>query len=172
MLIRKPMIMVFNKIDDFSYEKKDEDDLTLQPAKIFLWKNGKNMDGQIKYPTVFISALTKENFPEMKKMIYDEVMKIHISRFHTTISFSNILITKRKKTTINEIYFFLLFIMFSVFGFSQKSKVDLKLLKRASKDLILLTIMINFFQIQRISEIFRQYRSTVSLLWRTLEKIE
>ncbi len=34
-----------------------------------------------KYPTVFISALTKENFPEMKKMIYDEVMKIHISRF-------------------------------------------------------------------------------------------
>ena len=30
---------------------------------------------------VFISALTKENFPEMKRMIYDEVMKIHISRF-------------------------------------------------------------------------------------------
>jgi len=34
-----------------------------------------------KYPTVFISALTKENFPEMKKLIYDEVLKIHISRF-------------------------------------------------------------------------------------------
>ena len=34
-----------------------------------------------KNPTVFISALTKENFPEMKKMIYDEVHRIHISRF-------------------------------------------------------------------------------------------
>lgn len=34
-----------------------------------------------KHPTVFISALTKENFPEMKKLIYDEVLKIHISRF-------------------------------------------------------------------------------------------
>ena len=34
-----------------------------------------------KYPTVFISALTKENFSEMKKIIYDEVLKIHISRF-------------------------------------------------------------------------------------------
>ena len=32
-------------------------------------------------PILFISALTKENFPEMKKMIYDEVHKIHISRF-------------------------------------------------------------------------------------------
>ena len=34
-----------------------------------------------KYPTVFISALSKENFSEMKKIIYDEVLKIHISRF-------------------------------------------------------------------------------------------
>lgn len=34
-----------------------------------------------EHPAVFISALTKENFPEMKKLIYDEVLKIHISRF-------------------------------------------------------------------------------------------
>jgi len=34
-----------------------------------------------KHPAVFISALTKENFPEMKRLVYDEVMKIHISRF-------------------------------------------------------------------------------------------
>ena len=34
-----------------------------------------------KFPTVFISALNKENFPEMKKLIYDEVLKIHVSRF-------------------------------------------------------------------------------------------
>jgi GTP-binding protein HflX len=89
--------MVFNKIDDFSYEKKDEDDLTPSTKKIFLWKNGKNMDGKIQISDGFHFCFTKENFPEMKKMIYDEVMKIHISDSRTTISFSNISITMRKK---------------------------------------------------------------------------
>jgi GTPase len=79
---QKPMIMVFNKIDDFSYEKKDEDDLTPSTRRnISLEEWTKTWMAKSKYPTVFISALTKENFPEMKKMIYDEVMKIHISRF-------------------------------------------------------------------------------------------
>lgn len=79
---QKPMIMVFNKIDAFAYEKKEEDDLTPSTKKnisLDEWKN--TWMAKSKYPTVFISALTKENFPEMKKMIYDEVVKIHISRF-------------------------------------------------------------------------------------------
>ncbi|WP_312822407.1 GTPase HflX [Epilithonimonas sp.] len=79
---RKPMIMVFNKIDDFSYEKKDDDDLTPSSNKnisLDEWK--KTWMAKSKFPTVFISALTKENFPEMKKLIYDEVLRIHISRF-------------------------------------------------------------------------------------------
>lgn len=79
---QKPMIMVFNKIDAFAYEKKEEDDLTPSTKKnisLDEWKN--TWMAKSKYPTVFISALTKENFPQMKKMIYDEVVKIHISRF-------------------------------------------------------------------------------------------
>jgi len=79
---QKPMIMVFNKIDDFSYEKKDEDDLMPGSHKnISLEEWKKTWMANSKFPTVFISALTKENFPEMKKMIYDEVHRIHISRF-------------------------------------------------------------------------------------------
>ncbi|MCG2793918.1 MAG: GTPase HflX [Weeksellaceae bacterium] len=79
---RKPMIMVFNKIDDFSYEKKEDDDLTPGSHKnISLEEWTKTWMAKSKFPTVFISALTKENFPEMKKMIYDEVHRIHISRF-------------------------------------------------------------------------------------------
>ena len=79
---QKPMIMVFNKIDDFSYEKKEEDDLTPESRKnISLAEWEKTWMSKSKFPTVFISALTKENFEEMKKMIYDEVLKIHISRF-------------------------------------------------------------------------------------------
>lgn len=78
----KPMIMVFNKIDDFTYEKKDEDDLTPGSNKnISLEEWQKTWMAKSKHPTVFISALTKQNFPEMKKMIYDEVHRIHISRF-------------------------------------------------------------------------------------------
>lgn len=79
---QKPMIMVFNKIDDFSYEKKDEDDLTPSSNKnvsLEEWK--RTWMNKSKHPAVFISALTKENFPEMKKLIYDEIMTIHISRF-------------------------------------------------------------------------------------------
>ena len=79
---QKPMIMVFNKIDDFTYEKKDEDDLMPGSHKnISLEEWKKTWMAKSKFPTVFISALTKENFPEMKKMIYDEVHRIHISRF-------------------------------------------------------------------------------------------
>ena len=79
---QKPMVMTFNKIDDFSYEKKDEDDLTPSTKKnisLDEWK--RTWMAKSKHPTVFISAITKENFPEMKKLIYDEVHKIHISRF-------------------------------------------------------------------------------------------
>jgi len=79
---QKPTIMVFNKIDAFAYEKKEEDDLTPETRKnipLEVWQ--KTWMSKYKYPTVFISALKKENFPELKKLIYDEVLKIHISRF-------------------------------------------------------------------------------------------
>ena len=79
---QKRVVMIFNKIDDFSYEKKDEDDLTPSTKKnisLDEWK--RTWMAKSKHPTVFISAITKENFPEMKKLIYDEVHKIHISRF-------------------------------------------------------------------------------------------
>lgn len=79
---QKPMIMVFNKIDAFAYEKKEEDDLTPETRKnISLDEWMKTWMSKSQYPTVFISALNKENFPEMKKMIYDEVLKIHTARF-------------------------------------------------------------------------------------------
>lgn len=79
---QKPMIIIFNKIDAFAYEKKEEDDLTPETRKnISLEEWKKTWMSNSKYPTVFISALTKENFPEMKKLIYDEVLKIHTARF-------------------------------------------------------------------------------------------
>ncbi|NAW50471.1 GTPase HflX [Elizabethkingia argentiflava] len=79
---KKPVVMVFNKIDDFSYDQKGEDDLSPVTKKnISLEEWEKTWMAKSKFPTVFVSAITKKNFSEMKKMLYEEVLKIHISRF-------------------------------------------------------------------------------------------
>jgi GTP-binding protein HflX len=79
----KPVILAFNKIDAFSYTVKDEDDLT--PAgreNISLQDLRKTwMAADKNHPTVFISAKTKENIEELKKLLYEEVKKIHIKRY-------------------------------------------------------------------------------------------
>ncbi|MGM5629259.1 GTPase HflX [Apibacter raozihei] len=78
----KPTIMLFNKIDNFTYEKKDEDDLTPVTRRNYSlqdWK--KTWMAKSQYPTVFISALTKENYEDMKKLIYEKVKEIHTKRF-------------------------------------------------------------------------------------------
>lgn len=78
----KPTILVFNKIDNFTYEKKDEDDLTpIKKGNYSLEDWEKTWMGKSKYPTVFISAKTKENYKVMKKLIYDKVKEIHVKRF-------------------------------------------------------------------------------------------
>jgi GTP-binding protein HflX len=79
----KPAIIVFNKIDTFSYVAKDEFDLT--PAvkeNISLDDLRKTwMANNTNHPVVFISAKTKENIEELKRILYDEVKKIHIKRY-------------------------------------------------------------------------------------------
>lgn len=80
--IDKPTILVFNKIDNFSYTPKDEDDLTeIKRENISLedWK--RTWMAKSNYPTLFISATEKENLEELRKTIYEEVKKIHITRF-------------------------------------------------------------------------------------------
>ncbi len=79
---QKPTIMVFNKIDAFAYEQKEGDDLTPSSRKnISLEEWKRTWMAKSVVPTVFISALNKENFPELKKLLYDEVYKLHIARF-------------------------------------------------------------------------------------------
>lgn len=78
----KPTILVFNKIDNFTYEKKDEDDLTpIKKGNYSLEDWEKTWMGKSKYPTVFISAKTKANYKVMKKLIYEKVKEIHVKRF-------------------------------------------------------------------------------------------
>jgi GTP-binding protein HflX len=79
----KPLIIVFNKIDAFSYTEKDEDDLTpVLRANYSLSDLKKSwMSSDIHHHTVFISAKTKENIEELRNLLYEEVKKIHVKRY-------------------------------------------------------------------------------------------
>lgn len=74
----KEMIMVFNKIDNYTYEKKDEDDLTPKEKKNFSLEELKQTwMANNSFPSVFISAREKGNTEEFKSLLYDTVKVIH-----------------------------------------------------------------------------------------------
>jgi GTP-binding protein HflX len=79
----KPLIIVFNKIDAFSYTVKDEDDLTPVLKDNYSLSDLKKtwMSSDKHHLTVFVSAITKENVEELRKLLYEEVKKIHVKRY-------------------------------------------------------------------------------------------
>ena len=79
----KPTMMVFNKIDAYEYDTIDDDDLVTEKTKAHYtleeWKKTwMNKSGD---NCLFISALNKENLEEFKEKVFEEIKKIHISRF-------------------------------------------------------------------------------------------
>ena len=75
----KPMIMVFNKIDAFTYDKKDEDDLTPATKENYSLEDLKKMwMSKNTHPTVYISAFKKINTDELKDVLYKNIKKTHI----------------------------------------------------------------------------------------------
>ncbi len=78
----KPTIIVFNKIDAFTYVKKDEDDLTPIERQNYSLEDLKQMwMSKQETETVYISAACKENIEELKNKLYDVVKDIHSARF-------------------------------------------------------------------------------------------
>jgi GTP-binding protein HflX len=78
----KPTIYVFNKIDVFTYTKKDEDDLSIRTKENFSldeWKN--SWMAKHNMPALFISAKLKENLEDFKSNLYEQVKTIHSQRF-------------------------------------------------------------------------------------------
>jgi GTP-binding protein HflX len=75
----KPMIIIFNKIDQYTWVEKAEDDLTPKSKEnITLEELKATWMAKTAHKTFFISAKTKENVPEMKDMLYEEIKKLHI----------------------------------------------------------------------------------------------
>ena len=78
----KPTILVFNKIDAFTFVKKDEDDLTPSTRENVSLEELKNTwMKDLNEQCLFISAQQKINIEDLKKAIYDTVKAIHIKRF-------------------------------------------------------------------------------------------
>ena len=78
----KPMIMVFNKIDAFSYTPKEEDDLTPRTREnIPLEEFERTWMAKTSGNCVFISAKKKINIDALKQMLYEKAREIHAERF-------------------------------------------------------------------------------------------
>ena len=78
----KPCMIVFNKIDAYSWVEKDEDDLT--PAT----KENVSLDDLMKTwmarrndNCIFISAREKTNLEDLKRVLYDKVRELHVQKY-------------------------------------------------------------------------------------------
>ncbi|MCD4772472.1 MAG: GTPase HflX [Bacteroidales bacterium] len=81
-VIDKPTIIVFNKIDAYTFVEKEEDDLTPALKENLSLEQLKNTwMAKIDSPCIFISATEKQNFQELKNLLYQQVKKMHIKRY-------------------------------------------------------------------------------------------
>lgn len=78
----KPTILLFNKVDAFTYKPKDEDDLTpMTKENVSLEELEKSWMSKMHDNCMFISARNKVNIDELKEMLYERVKTIHIERY-------------------------------------------------------------------------------------------
>ena len=78
----KPMLMVFNKIDAFTYKKKDDDDLTPRSREnIPLDELKQTWMAKMNDNCIFISARERLNIDELKHRLYEMAREVHIQRF-------------------------------------------------------------------------------------------
>ncbi|MBD5173121.1 MAG: GTPase HflX [Bacteroidales bacterium] len=78
----KPMVMVFNKVDAFSFTPKDEDDLTPKTRENYSLDELKaSWMNKIGDDAVFISAKEGLNIDELKAKIYEKAKQVHLTRF-------------------------------------------------------------------------------------------
>lgn len=78
----KKTIMVFNKIDAYTFDEKEEDDLSSMsknnyPLELLQqsWLAKANM------PCIFISALQRDNYTELRELLYKEIRDMHAIRY-------------------------------------------------------------------------------------------
>lgn len=78
----KTTIILFNKIDAYTYIRKEEDDLTPSTKEnLSLEELKKTWMAKSETPALFISARERQNIEELKEILYEEVKRIHMVRY-------------------------------------------------------------------------------------------
>lgn len=78
----KNVIMVFNKVDAYSWVDKNEDDLLpVTKENVSLGELKNSWMAKDNHPCIFISAKTKENYHEFRKLLYDNIKEIHAVKY-------------------------------------------------------------------------------------------
>ncbi|MBE6221078.1 MAG: GTPase HflX [Rikenellaceae bacterium] len=78
----KPVYLVFNKIDAYTYIKKDEDDLTPATRRnMSLEDLKKSWIAKANTPCIFISAAERTNIDKLRTDLYGMVREIHAGRY-------------------------------------------------------------------------------------------
>jgi GTP-binding protein HflX len=78
----KPILIVFNKIDAYTFTPKEEDDLSpILPENISLEELKKTWMAKLDDESIFISALNKTHFIELKDLLYAKIKQLHEVRY-------------------------------------------------------------------------------------------
>jgi GTP-binding protein HflX len=78
----KPTLLVFNKIDAYTFIQKEEDDLTpILSENISLENLKKTWMAKLEGNALFISALNKTHFDELKDVLYTKIKQLHEVRY-------------------------------------------------------------------------------------------
>ena len=79
---QKQMILIFNKIDAFSYVPKEADDLAPEKREnISLEELKKTWMAKMHDNCIFISAREKDNIDNLKALMYENIKAIHVERY-------------------------------------------------------------------------------------------
>ncbi len=78
----KPTILIFNKIDAFSYIPKDEDDLSPKERENYSREElERSWISKLGRNCLFISAQTGDGIEALRALLYDKVREIHTKRY-------------------------------------------------------------------------------------------
>jgi GTP-binding protein HflX len=78
----KPSMIVFNKIDAYTWVEKDEDDLTpMTKENITLGDLKRTWMAKMNDNCIFISARQKENVEELRDLLYERVRELHVQKY-------------------------------------------------------------------------------------------
>ena len=78
----KPILLVFNKIDAYTFIEKEDDDLTpILSENLSLEDLKKTWMAKLEGNAMFISALNKTHFDELKDEMYNRIKQLHEIRY-------------------------------------------------------------------------------------------